>query len=431
MSCLAVVGCQWGDEGKGKVVDFLSQHMDIDARFQGGPNAGHTVKFKGQSVVFHQLPAGILNPEITGLVGAGCIIDPLVLQKELSLVESLGVSVKNRLFISPKTHLIMPYHKIMDEVVEESRGAGKIGTTVRGIGPCYEDKYARIGIRAGDLLKESFFREKLKKNLAQKNFLLMELYKAHPLSERKIFDDYVEYRKFIEPLINDIESLINRALADDHRVLLEGAQGALLDIDYGIYPYVTSSSPTAGGACVGLGIGPTKIDQVLGLAKAYTTRVGMGPFPTEESLELSLQLRNQGGEYGATTGRPRRCGWFDAPVVRYAAKLNGLDHLAITKLDVLDGFPELKIGVGYNLEGEEVGEFDPESAAFLKPRYVELKGWLRSTREAKKLEDLPGEARAYLDRIETEVGYPVGVVSVGEDREATILSKSFNFRNDL
>ncbi len=425
MSCLAVVGCQWGDEGKGKVVDFLSLEMDIDARFQGGPNAGHTVKFKGQAVVFHQIPAGILHSNITGLVGAGCIIDPLVLKNELSVVEELGISVKNRLFISPWTHLIMPYHKIMDEVREQSRGREKIGTTGRGIGFCYEDKYARIGIRVGDLMKESFFREKLKKNLAQKNFLLMELYKANPLSERKIFLDYLEYRKFIEPLIADVSALVNKALALNKRVLLEGAQGALLDIDYGTYPYVTSSSPTAAGACVGLGIGPTKIDRVLGLAKAYTTRVGMGPFPTEGSVELSEQLRNQGSEYGATTGRPRRCGWFDAPLVRYAAQLNGLDNLALTKLDILDTFTELKIGVGYSYEGETLKEFDPDLAPFLEPRYVELRGWGKSTRDAKKLEDLPKEARIYLDRIETEVGFPIGIVSVGDERDAIIVTSNF------
>jgi len=420
MPSLAIVGLQWGDEGKGKIIDFLSEKASLIARYQGGPNAGHTVRVKNKRMVFHQVPSGILHPHTIGVIGQGCVIDPAILKKEIESVEEMVGSISERLFVSPECHLIMPYHKIIDEL-RENVSSQSIGTTKRGVGPAYEDKYARVGLRVADLLSEETFRDKLKRVLAQKNLLLMEIYKAEPLKEREISEEYLRYQQLFKPLVRDVSLMIEQTLREGKRVIFEGAQGTLLDITYGTYPYVTSSAPTVGGICTGLGVGPKRIDKVLGVAKAYTTRVGYGPFPTEESETISSILRERGGEFGATTGRARRCGWFDAPAVRYSIRINGVDLLAITKLDVLDGFEEIKLAIGY----KETDEFTPYLASKLSPNYITLKGWKRSTKGIKRLEDLPKEARRYLEKIEEEVHTPINLISLGEERDSTILLEDF------
>lgn len=425
MPTLVVVGLQWGDEGKGKVVDLLAQEAEVVARYQGGPNAGHTVRFDGQGFICHQIPVGIFSPRAVSLIGGGCVIDPGVLKEELEGVEGLGYGVESRLFIDRRAHLIMPYHKLLDRLRDERAGMRRIGTTHRGIGNCYGDKYTRTGIRVGDLLNPSWFEERLKGNLLEKNFILKEFYEVEPLSCSEILEEYLGYREWLIPmLVEGSGFLLNRIRAGE-RVLAEGAQGTLLDIDYGTYPYVTSSSPSAGGACVGLGISPGLIDRIWGVAKAYTTRVGMGPFPTEAEPEVAEQMRRLGDEFGRTTQRPRRCGWFDAPLVRYAARLNGIDGLIITKLDVLDQFPRLKFGIGYTYRGEELDEFSPEIAAELEPRYLELEGWQTPTTGIRRFENLPRQAQKYLLQIEAAVGVEVVAVSVGEDRRANIIREGF------
>ncbi|HNY91661.1 MAG TPA: adenylosuccinate synthase, partial [bacterium] len=341
MSVTIILGAQWGDEGKGKIVDLLSAKADVVARYQGGPNAGHTVVIDEEEIVLHQIPSGILHPHTRCIIGNGVVIDPVILMEEVDFVKSKGFQVDGRLFISHRAHLIMPYHKLLDTTREAAEGASKIGTTGRGIGPAYVDKFDRCGIRIVDLLDRSTLAEKLLKNLESKNKVLQRIYDRDSMDTEKIIQDYLEFDRRIDAYVKDTTLLINRAIDASEEVLIEGAQGTMLDIDFGTYPYVTSSNPTAGGACTGLGVGPTRIDRVLGVVKAYTTRVGMGPMPTEFDTEFGDQMRQLGGEYGATTGRPRRCGWFDAVVVRMAAMINGLTHLAITKLDVLDTLPEI------------------------------------------------------------------------------------------
>lgn len=424
MPSLVIAGLQWGDEGKGKIIDFLSEKASLVVRYQGGPNAGHTVKIKDKRIIFHQIPSGILHPHTTIAIGSGCVIDPAVLREELENVKRLGVPISNRLFISPNCHLIMPYHKLIDEL-RESKGSHSIGTTKRGVGPAYEDKYARIGLRIVDLLSGETFRDNFKRVIAQKNLLLMELYRAEPFKEREVLEEYLGYQSLFKEIVKDVSLIIEKALKEKEGVIFEGAQGTLLDINHGTYPYVTSSNPIVGGICTGLGIGPRRIDRVLGVAKAYTTRVGYGPFPTEESEAISTILRERGGEFGATTGRARRCGWFDVPGVRYAIRINGVDFLAVTKLDVLDEFDEIKLAIGYTCDGKETEEFLPYLASKLSPTYITLKGWKRSTKEARRLKDLPEEARKYLDKIEEETKTPIGLISVGEDRDSTILLKEF------
>ncbi|MEO0108409.1 MAG: adenylosuccinate synthase [candidate division WOR-3 bacterium] len=431
MPALVVVGTQWGDEGKGKIVDFLAQKADLIARFQGGPNAGHSVKVqlpatgadgpRELALVFHQVPSGLLNPRARCLIGAGCVLDLAVLKEELAVLSRAGIDYAGRLFIDPKAHLILPYHRLLDRLKEENRGQRRIGTTIRGIGPCYEDKYARVGIRFADLLQEDTFTDRLRRNLAFKNFLIMELYHAEPLAERPIRREYLTYAEEFRGLARNGSLLVESALRNHERVLFEGAQGPLLDIDHGTYPYVTSSSPTAGGASTGIGIGPAFTGNVLGVAKAYTTRVGKGPFPTEAAGDLSASLRRRGREFGATTGRARRCGWFDAPLVRYAVRLNGIRRLAVTKLDILDELPEIPFGIGYDLPDGRLTEFDP-LLTNLKPHYVRLPGWRRPTSSVRRLEDLPREARQYLARIEKEVDCEIALVSVGEARGATLVN---------
>ena len=342
MAVTIIVGAQWGDEGKGKIVDILSENVDIVARYQGGPNAGHTVVIDKEEIILHQIPSGILRPHAICVIGNGVVIDPVVLLEEIELLKGKGIDVTGRLLISHRAQLIMPYHKLLDASKENDKDVVKIGTTGRGIGPAYVDKYDRTGIRIVDLLDSTTLREKLLNNINAKNKVLHHIYKKEKIETEKIISDYIEFDKLIDEYVTDISVYLNNAINDGKNLLLEGAQGTLLDIDFGTYPFVTSSNPIAGGACVGLGIGPTKIDNVIGIVKAYTTRVGMGPFPTEFDEDFSEKVRKLGGEYGATTGRPRRCGWFDAVIARHAVQVNGLTSLVITKLDVLDTLEEIK-----------------------------------------------------------------------------------------
>ncbi len=427
MSSLGLVGLQWGDEGKGKIIDFLAQNFDVIVRYQGGPNAGHTVYWENFHFAFHQVPSGIINKKTICIIGRGCVIDLSVLKEELNQLPQAKIDYAKRLFIDSKTHLILPYHKAIDKYREEALGNKKIGTTARGIGPCYEDKFARIGIRFGDLNNEEVFGERLKRNLAQKNFLLMELYKAEPLSEKKIYDEYQEYAAFFSDMIIDGSDYINSAYEKNKKILFEGAQGTLLDIDHGTYPFVTSSSPTAGGICTGVGVGPTRIDDIIGVAKAYTTRVGMGPFPTELFDDTGKLLQTRGGEFGATTGRPRRCGWFDAPLVRYTARVNGLKQIALTKLDILDEFKEINICVGYTYKDEKTEDFNPDLCSELKPEYIKIEGWQTSTKTARSIKDLPNQARKYLEKVEELTRCKVSILSVGEKRQDTIINPDFKW----
>lgn len=422
MSVTIILGAQWGDEGKGKIVDLLSAKADVVARYQGGPNAGHTVVIDEEEIVLHQIPSGILHPHTRCIIGNGVVIDPVILMEEVDFVKSKGFQVDGRLFISHRAHLIMPYHKLLDTTREAAEGAAKIGTTGRGIGPAYVDKFDRCGIRIVDLLDRSTLAEKLLKNLESKNKVLQRIYDRDSMDTEKIIQDYLEFDRRIDAYVKDTTLLINRAIDAGEEVLIEGAQGTMLDIDFGTYPYVTSSNPTAGGACTGLGIGPTRIDRVLGVVKAYTTRVGMGPMPTEFDTEFGDQMRQLGGEYGATTGRPRRCGWFDAVVVRMAAMINGLTHLAITKLDVLDTLPEIKICTAYRYQGRVMEHYPAELwiQEQLEPVYESHPGWLCSTQEAHSFDELPENARSYLRRISELTRTPISLISVGSKRSQTI-----------
>ena len=423
MPVTIILGAQWGDEGKGKIVDLLSARADVVARYQGGPNAGHTVVIDEEEIVLHQIPSGILNPQTRCIIGNGVVIDPVILMEEIDFVRSKGYQVEGRLFISHRAHLIMPYHKLLDTTREAAEGTAKIGTTGRGIGPAYVDKYDRCGIRIVDLLDRTTLADKLLKNLDSKNKLLRRIYDRDSMDTEKIIQDYLEFDRRIDAYVKDTSVMINRAIDAGDEVLIEGAQGTMLDVDFGTYPYVTSSNPIAGGACTGLGIGPTRIDHVLGVVKAYTTRVGMGPMPTELGGEFGDMMRELGGEYGATTGRPRRCGWFDAVVVRMAAMLNGLTQLAITKLDVLDTLAEIKICTGYRYQGKLVEHYPAEiwMQEALEPVYESHPGWQCRTQDARTLADLPLNARRYLDRISQLTGVPIAIVSVGSKRSQTII----------
>ena len=422
MSVIIVVGAQWGDEGKGKIVDLLSEDYDIVARYQGGANAGHTVIIRDKKYVLHLIPSGILHPKAECVIGNGVVIDPVALMDEIRLLKSQGIDVQGRLWISQNAHLIMPYHKLLDSVSEEKQGANKIGTTKRGIGPAYVDKVNRKGIRIVDLLDRESFEKKLRRNLYEKNELLHKIYGTLPLDVEAIVNEYLEFDKLIDPYIKDVSVYLNNAIAAGKSVLLEGAQGTLLDVDHGTYPYVTSSNPCSGGACIGTGIGPTKIDEVLGVMKAYTTRVGEGPFPTELLNNEGDFLRKEGAEFGATTGRPRRCGWFDGVIARYAARINGIDSLAITKLDVLDKFEKIKVCTGYRYAGKMLKEF-PTNLKILQncqPVYEELPGWQQPTTGATSWNELPKIAQNYLIFLQDLTSAPIKIVSVGSKRSQTI-----------
>ena len=421
MSAVALVGLQWGDEGKGKVTDLLARHTDIVVRYQGGNNAGHTIVVEGARYALHLVPTGVLYPHCTPVIGAGVVVDPRVLIEELDGLRARGIDT-DRLVVSGNAHLIMPYHLELDRVTERRLGHNRLGTTKRGIGPAYADKASRIGLRVQDLLDAKIFRAKLDVALKEKNLVLTRAFGRLPFDAGEIADEYLELGRRLAPHIADTSALVQQSLDSGRNVLLEGAQATMLDLDHGTYPYVTSSNPSAGGACVGAGVGPRDITAVIGICKAYCTRVGSGPFPTEADPADAETLVEAGGEYGTTTGRRRRCGWFDAVAARYAARLNGLSEVVVTKLDVLSRFNSLKVCVAYEYEGERYDTFPAHQTVFNKcrPVYEELPGWSEPIQQARSLSDLPRLARAYLDRIEGLLRTPVSWVSVGPGREQSV-----------
>lgn len=418
-----VIGAQWGDEGKGKVVDLLSSDAQYVVRYQGGANAGHTLKFDDTTIVLHLIPSGLFNGNSKCIIGNGVVIDPIALVEELEEVQSHDVQLEGRLFISSSAHLILPYHKVLDNVKEKSRGSDAIGTTGRGIGPAYVSKVSRIGIRMDDLLDEKTLNEKIRKNLEDINTALENVYGEDPLDADEMIKELKPAIETVKPFICNTSQLLHQALEDGESVLLEGAQGSLLDVDHGTYPYVTSSNPTAGGACTGSGVPPLAITHSMGITKAYCTRVGNGPFPTELEDEHGETLRKNGQEFGATTGRPRRCGWLDLVALKYAVQLNGMNELALTKLDVLDDFDEIKVCTEYKLDGEitEVFPLDTENVEKARPVYKMFKGWNTSTRETSSFDNLPEKAKEYIAFIEDYIGVSFNVVSTGPKRSETII----------
>nr|WP_309100858.1 adenylosuccinate synthase [Fredinandcohnia onubensis] len=420
MSAVVVVGTQWGDEGKGKITDFLSEKAEVVARYQGGNNAGHTIVFNGETYKLHLIPSGIFYPEKICVIGNGMVVDPKALVEELAYLHDKGVQTDN-LRISNRAHVILPYHIKLDELEEEYKGINKIGTTKKGIGPAYMDKASRVGIRIADLLDREVFEEKLSHNLTEKNRLFEKVYETQGFSLEDIVDEYYEYGQQIVKYVCDTSVVLNDALDNGCRVLFEGAQGVMLDIDQGTYPFVTSSNPVAGGVTIGSGVGPTKINRVVGVSKAYTTRVGDGPFPTELKDEIGHQIREVGREYGTTTGRPRRVGWFDSVVVRHARRVSGVTDLSLNSIDVLTGIETVKICVAYRYKGELIEEY-PASLKILaecEPVYEEFPGWAEDITGMKKLEELPENARNYVERISELTGIPLSVFSVGPDRTQT------------
>ena len=424
MPVIAVIGAQWGDEGKGKVVDLLAEEVKIVARFSGGDNAGHTVVNRYGEFKLHLIPSGIFSPKATCIIGNGVMINPAVLIDEVAQLNQRGVDT-SRLFISDRAHLVMPYHLLLDGLEEELRGGKAIGTTRKGIGPAFADKTARLGIRTGDLLDKELLRERLHFILNYKNTILTKVYGASPLSEDEVYNQYCQHGERLAPYIRETTLMVAEALKRGDPVLLEGAQGALLDPDFGTYPYATSSSPLSGGSCLGVGLGPTQINQVLGVFKAYCTRVGGGPMPTELTDETGNLIREQAHEYGTTTGRPRRCGWFDAVAARFSTRINGFTQAAITRLDVLDIMPSLKICVGYKLDEHTIDNFPSNVVALgrCQPIYEELPGWLSPTSDIRRYDELPPQARQYLARLEEFISCPINLISVGNRREQTILKK--------
>ena len=417
-----VIGAQWGDEGKGKITDLLSRSAHVVVRYQGGVNAGHTVVVKDQTFKLHLIPSGILYPETECVIGNGTVIDPKELIGELDTLEKLGISTAN-LFISDSAHVTMPYHRLIDQASEERRGNQKIGTTRRGIGPTYADKSERTGIRMVDLIEADTLRERLEWTIQYKNVVLENLYGLAPLDPIAVVEEYMAYADRLRPHVVDSSLQINQAVRQRKNILFEGAQGTLLDLDHGTYPFVTSSNPVAGGACIGSGVGPTMIDRVIGVAKAYTTRVGEGPFPTELIGGMGDALCDRGAEFGTTTGRRRRCGWFDAVIGRYAVRINGIDCLAITKLDVLDELDEIKVCVSYTIDGETHSEFPSSARRFARcePVYKTLPGWKQSTADCRTLEDLPKQALDYLKFLAELMEVPIAIVSLGASRDQTII----------
>ena len=422
MANVVVIGAQWGDEGKGKITDLLSKSADVVVRYQGGVNAGHTVVVQDQIFKLHLIPSGILYPDTECIIGCGTVIDPKVLIAELDQLEALKISSQN-LLISETAHVTMPYHRVIDQASEERRGDHKIGTTGRGIGPTYADKSERTGIRVIDLMDPESLRKKIRWTVDYKNVILEKLYDLPPLDPDAIIEEYLGYADRLRPHVVDSSLKIYDAIQRKRNILFEGAQGTLLDLDHGTYPYVTSSNPVAGGACVGTGVGPTMIDRVIGVAKAYTTRVGEGPFPTELHGTMGELLCDRGAEFGTTTGRKRRCGWFDAVIGRYAVRINGLDCLAITKLDVLDELEEINICIAYEVDGETCHDFPSNSRKFARcrPIYKTVPGWKRSTADCRSLEDLPQEALDYLKYLAELMEVPIAIVSLGASRDQTII----------
>jgi adenylosuccinate synthase len=417
-----VIGAQWGDEGKGKITDLLSCSADVVVRYQGGVNAGHTIVVQGQTFKLHLIPSGILYPDTECIIGCGTVIDPQVLIKELEQLEQLNISTDN-LLISQTAHVTMPYHRLIDKAAEEKRGNHKIGTTGRGIGPTYADKSERIGIRILDLMDPIGLHEQLEWTINYKNTILEKLYNLPPLDPQEVIAEYLEYAEKLRPFVVDTSLKIYNAVQKRRNILFEGAQGTLLDLDHGTYPYVTSSNPVAGGACVGTGLGPTIIDRVIGVSKAYTTRVGEGPFPTELHGEVGDILGDRGAEFGTTTGRKRRCGWFDAVIGRYAVRINGMDCMALTKLDVLDELEEIQVCVAYEIDGQRCEHFPTSARQFARcrPIYKSVPGWQVPTTECRTLEDLPQQALDYLKFLAELMEVPIAIVSLGASRDQTII----------
>ncbi|MEX0778677.1 MAG: adenylosuccinate synthase [Balneolales bacterium] len=422
MSVRVIIGAQWGDEGKGKIVDMLSDKTEFVVRYQGGANAGHTLKFDGKTFVLHLIPSGIFRKNTTCVIANGVVVDPEALLEEIKSVKELGADPEKSLIISEAAHVILPYHKLLDTVREKSRGSNKIGTTGRGIGPAYMQKTSRMGIRMMDLLDEKVLEEKIISNLEYTNCLLQNMFDEKPVEAGPLFEEVCKYGKILSPYIKDTGAILRDAYDEGRNILLEGAQGVLLDIDHGTYPYVTSSSPTSGGACIGSGLPPSSLEHIMGITKAYCTRVGNGPFPTELENAEGEKIRKSGGEFGATTGRPRRCGWLDLVALRYAVRVNGINELTITKLDVLDMFASIRACTAYKIDGEETRDFplDPKKMEKIKPVFREFKGWQTSISNCKSFEDLPEEARTYMKFIEEYVQVPLVVVSTGPGREETI-----------
>ena len=424
MASLCVVGMQWGDEGKGKIIDCLSAQADVVVRWAGGNNAGHTVVVNGEKTVLHLIPSGILHEGCLCVIGNGVVVDPAGLLDEIADVESRGFSVGDNLLVSDRAQVVMPYHKVLDQVIEEAKGDAKLGTTLRGIGPCYADKASRTGLRMIDLVRPDVLEARLRTNLAHVNRVLEGVYGHEPLAFEPMLEEYQGHGAKLRRFVGDSVSRLHEAFAAGKKVLFEGAQGAMLDLDFGTYPFLTSSNASVCGVSAGTGVPPRLVGNVLGVVKAYTTRVGAGPFPTELHGEAGERIRERGGEYGATTGRPRRCGWLDVVALRYAVAINGVTALAITKLDVLDGEPTVRVCTGYQLDGAACERFpsDLETLAACEPQYEEVPGWREATSGATSMGELPQTARDYLAHISELLGVPVGVVSVGQDRKRTIFA---------
>jgi len=420
MSCVVIIGTQWGDEGKAKMIDYFSSGADIIVRYQGGANAGHTVVTGGVKHVFHLVPSGILHPDKVCVIGNGVVLDPEQLITEIDAIEKQGIEVGKRLYISDAAHLILPYQKLFDELVEESRGK-RIGTTKRGIGPAYSDKALRLGIRVGDIMDDAYLSERLGCGLEIKNRQLELVYGRQPFGSAEILGLVRSFRDRFKNNIVNTQYYLHRAVEAGKKILLEGAQGVALDIDHGTYPFVTSSNTTIGGALTGTGLSPFNIDKIDGITKAYVTRVGEGPFPTEDEGEEGARLREKGGEFGSTTGRPRRCGWFDMEIMRYSKRVNGLTSLALTKLDVLSGFKKIKIAVAYEMNGRRLEHFPSSMRGEIRPVYEELDGWDEGIEACRSYDSLPSRARDYIDYIRKGLDIPISIVSVGPDRENTFI----------
>lgn len=426
MSTLVIIGTQWGDEGKGKITDYLAKKADVVVRYQGGNNAGHTVEKGGVQYKLHLIPSGILYHDKICIIGNGVVIDPASLIEEIENLEKQGVSIEN-LKISDRAHIVFPYHIKQDELEELAKGKNDLGTTKKGIGPCYMDKSERIGIRVCDLIKPKVLEEKLKRNIEKKNKLFRDLYGVEGFDFGEMYKKYLEYAEKIKPFVTDTTVLLYDLIKSGKKVLFEGAQGTLLDLDLGTYPYVTASHPIAGGVTIGAGIGPTMIDEVIGVVKAYTTRVGKGPFPTELFDENAEFLREKGHEYGTTTGRARRCGWLDAVILKYSVRVSGITHFALTKLDTLTGLKKIKICTGYRFKGEIITDFPAslEDLAQCEPVYEEFDGWEEDIQGAKTFDDLPYNAQKYIKRIEELIGIKAAIISVGPERNQTIVLRDF------
>lgn len=430
-----VVGAQWGDEGKGKIVDVLSEHFSVVARYAGGHNAGHTVEAKGRKFILQLIPCGVLRPGCRGMIGNGVVLDPIALLKEIAKLRDAGLPVEGpgsgktdaNLFVSNRAHVILPYHRMIELAAENAPGRVKIGTTSRGIGPAYEDKMGRRGLRVADLLDSTLLRTHIENACREKNEIAHALFNSEPLDPATIYDDYARAAEQVAPFVADTAFLLNESIAHAESVMFEGAQGTMLDIDHGTYPFVTSSSATSGGAVTGTGVPPTSIDSVIGVTKAYCTRVGEGPFPSELNDEIGQTLRDKGHEYGAVTGRPRRCGWLDMPLLRYSVMINGISWLVVTKLDVLDEFPEISVCTSYRVNGKQTTQIPARAVGYdtIEPVYTKLPGWQTSTLGVSEYGRLPQKARDYLAFLERESGARIGVISTGPDRDQTMFTDDF------